>query len=211
MKIETLTVGPLEVNCYLLANPRRGWGLVIDPGDEAERLISRIKQLDFAPSAILLTHAHVDHIRGVSSLAAAFSCPVWLHPADHELYHSPANGLPPWLPAAENLPRPISAVPPNETGPAFSVLHTPGHSPGSCCFYFEEESVLFCGDTLFAGSVGRTDLPGGDQAQLLNSIRQQLLPLPPRTRVMPGHGPPTTIEEEKSNNPFLAQVSQPGL
>lgn len=207
MQIETIQVGPLEVNCHLVREFRTGVCLIIDPGDDSERIRERILEFNGRPAAILLTHGHVDHIRGVGILAETFSCPVWLHSADHPLYHSPANAVLPWLPAATDLP-PLQTGPPPQPGKlSFKTLHTPGHSPGSCCFHFPDQAILFCGDTLFAGSIGRTDLPGGNHQTLLASIQQTILRLPPATRLYSGHGPPTTIGEELENNPFLVNGS----
>ena len=206
MEVTNMPVGPLEVNCYLVWNPESKDGLIIDPGDDPEEIVDRVRELSIKPRAALLTHAHIDHIRGLGAVVAAFGCPAWVHAADLPLYRSPANALPPWLPAAEDLPAPADQPPACPKGLEFAVIHTPGHSPGSCCFHFAAAAVLFAGDTLFAGSVGRTDLPGGDQQTLLNSIRQRLLGLPPDTRVYCGHGPETTISREIAGNPFL----QPG-
>lgn len=198
-----LPVGLLGVNCYLVWDEHSSTGLVIDPGDEPERITGMIRQQGVTPRAILLTHAHVDHIRGVGGVAAAFAIPVWLHPADRPLYASPANALPPWLPAAEGLPAPCPELPALPELPV-RVLHTPGHTPGGVCYHLPAAGMLFTGDTLFQDSIGRTDLPGGDAAALLRSIRTQLLPLPPATRVCPGHGAETTLGAEAAANPYLA-------
>jgi glyoxylase-like metal-dependent hydrolase (beta-lactamase superfamily II) len=144
----------------------------------------------------------VDHIRGVGPVAAGFAIPVYISAADRRLYESPHNALLPWLAAAEGLPQSQDA-PVLLAGLGPAVISTPGHTPGSVCFHFAGAGVLFSGDTLFAGSVGRTDLPGGDSEALLSSIRSRLLVLPPGTSVLPGHGPPTTIGEETRTNPFL--------
>ena len=202
MEILTLPVGPLEVNCYLAYDPAGREALVIDPGDDAEHIVATVRENGLRPAGVLLTHAHVDHIRGVSGVVQQFGIPVMLHPDDESLYFSPANALLPWVPAATGLPQP-SSVPCGLDGLSFSVIATPGHTPGGVCFHFGEASVLFSGDTLFQASIGRTDLPGGDMQTLLTSIRERLLPLPPDTRVYPGHGPPTTIGREARSNPFL--------
>lgn len=202
MEILTLPVGPLQVNCYLVWERAGNSALIIDPGDDAAVVLATVREHDLRPAGVLLTHAHVDHIRGVSGVVEELGTPVMLHAADEALYFSPDNALPPWVPAATNLPRP-SVVANDLDGLAFAVIHTPGHTPGGVCYHFRDESVLFSGDTLFESSIGRTDLPGGDMPSLLSSIRQRLLPLSGDTRVYPGHGPPTTIGREARSNPFL--------
>lgn len=204
MHIETIPVGPLETNCYLVWDESSHQALLIDPGGDTDHLLELIRRHSLSLQAILLTHAHIDHILGVGQMAASLDCPVWLHPDDHPLYNSPVNALPPWLPPASGLPAPSKHAPSDINGLEFEILHTPGHTPGGCCFYFASAAALFAGDTLFAGSIGRTDLPGGDHATLLKSIRDILMPLPPATRVFPGHGPSTTIGQEKSGNIFVA-------
>lgn len=202
LSVRTLAVGALEVNCYLIGNGASGDGFVIDPGDEGDRIVKAVADAGFRPMAVLLTHAHVDHIRGVPRVASAFGIPVVLDRLDLKLYHSPANALNPWVPAARGLPETMSALPPAcNWGP--EILPTPGHSRGGRCFYFRDAGILFAGDTLFRGSVGRTDLPGADTQQLLHSIHETLMQLPDQTVVYPGHGPPTTIAEERHTNPFL--------
>ncbi len=202
MEIRTLPVGMLEVNCYLLWHPRTSHALILDPGDETDVILDAVRQLRLDVRGILLTHTHVDHIRGVGVVAVALGVPVWVHAADLPMYRSPLNALPPWLPAAADLPEPV-AQPPQVEGLPFTVIETPGHSPGGVCFYFAGAGVLFSGDTLFQGSVGRTDLPGGDAAALQCSLARLLRELPPETRVLPGHGPETTMAAEAASNPYL--------
>lgn len=202
INIETLSVGTLEVNCYLVWDPETGEGIVIDPGDEAEKVIAACEAQSVQPVAVYLTHAHVDHIRGVPGVARHFDIPVILDDADHGLYNSPDNALPPWIPRAENLPVPGNP-PAFRHFPEPTIIPTPGHTPGGVCLYFPQESILFTGDTLFAGSIGRTDFPGGNTDDLLTSIREQLLTLPENTRIYAGHGIPSTIGDEKRSNPFI--------
>jgi len=203
VRVETLQVGMLQVNCYLVWAEEAGKALIIDPGGDACRIEQALNAAGLEPVGILLTHAHVDHISAVGALTARFDLPVWVHADDCGLYLSPNNALPPWLPAASNLPPPAAALP-RAQGLAFDVIHTPGHTPGGVCYHFAAESMLFSGDTLFQQSIGRTDLPGGNMGALLESIAQTLLVLPPETRVLPGHGPETTIGMEKSGNPYVS-------
>jgi glyoxylase-like metal-dependent hydrolase (beta-lactamase superfamily II) len=174
----------------------------VDPGDDGAGIVAECRRRELVVRGVLLTHAHVDHIRGVGAVAAAFGCPVRLSPADLPLYRSPANALPPWLAAAVDLPAP-GTVPADLPGLAFEILETPGHTPGGGCYFFPEAGVVFTGDTLFAGAIGRADLPGGDHGALLRSIRDRLLPLPDATRVLPGHGAESTIGAERRQNPYL--------
>lgn len=203
MLMMPIAVGPIEENCYLVhvAGPRRLY--VIDPGADADRIVAAAKRFPaFDEAVVLLTHAHVDHISAVGEVARKLDVErVMLDPEDEELYRSPYNAIPPVLPAAEDLPETEDFSPSGD----FRVLRVPGHTRGGCAFLFEDDgrNVLFSGDTLFAGSVGRTDLPGGDWETLLDSIRRELLPLPPETRVFPGHGGETSIGEERQNNPYL--------
>ncbi|MDT8389039.1 MAG: MBL fold metallo-hydrolase [Lentisphaeria bacterium] len=202
LNIKTISVGVLEVSCYLVWEPESGEGLVIDPGDDAAAVIEAIRADGVKPAAVFLTHAHVDHIRGVPGIVNHFNIPVILHAGDHGLYHSPNNALLPWIPAAEKLPEP-GEMPAFSHLPAPRIIHTPGHTQGGVCLYFPTENILFTGDTLFAGSIGRTDFPGGDAEQLIQSIHIQLLTLPDSTIVYPGHGLSTTIGDEKAANPFI--------
>lgn len=197
MIVEQIAVGMLEVNCYIVGDETSRSALIVDPGDDGDWIVDRVRELGLTPTGVLLTHGHVDHIRGVSRVCEEFAIPVELSPDDHDLYHSPDNQLPPWLPAAKGLPEPAS-VPMDQGGLAFRVLLTPGHTPGGRSYYFPSARSVFTGDALFAGGIGRTDLPGGNEAQLMQSIQTVLFALPDDTVVYPGHGGPTTIGKEKA-------------
>lgn len=203
MRSYLVTVGPIGTNCYLvyLEDERRLF--IIDPGADAPKILSEAARFpDVARADILLTHAHVDHISAAGDVARELGIDsVMLDPADRELYRSPYNELLPFMPAPEDLPE----VRDFETDGLFTVLSVPGHTPGGCAFFFDHggSRALFCGDTLFSGSVGRSDLPGGDHETLINSIKTQLLTLPRLTPVFPGHGGGTTIGRELVNNPYL--------
>ena len=202
MKSRTLVVGPIGTNCHLVFDDRLRRLFVIDPGAEAERILDAAGKFPYDSARILLTHAHVDHIGAAGEVARKLGVEkVMLDPADRGLYASPENSIPPILFHPDDLPETTDF----ETDGAFRVLHVPGHSPGGSAFLFEdaEEKLLFCGDSLFAGSVGRTDLPGGDYGELIAAIKSELLVLPPETRVFPGHGGFTTIGDEKRENPYL--------
>lgn len=196
LQIKTITVGILAVNCYLVWSPASKQGYIIDPGDEPERIIAGVKEAKFKPQGILLTHGHVDHIRGVPEVAKTFKLPVYLHADDKPLYVSPDNAILPWLPAAENLPLIAEDLPMAE-GIEMQVIHTPGHTRGGLCYYFPEDKAIFTGDTLFKGNIGRTDLPGGDYDDIIQSIRYSLMTLPLETEAYPGHHDKTTIREEQ--------------
>ena len=195
----TIQVGPYEVNCSILADAGLAW--IVDPGQEAERIAAMLADRGLEPAAVLLTHAHFDHIGGVPGLQKAFpGLPVYVHPKDQPVLTHPMNQLPPDYPAI-GLPKNLAdATTLAERG--VRVIETPGHTPGGVCYYFPDEALLLSGDTLFAGSIGRTDLPGGDLPTLAESLKK-LANLPGDTLVVPGHGPHTTIAAEKRVNPFL--------
>lgn len=213
IRIVTLPVGPLQANCYLIADDGAGQAIVVDPGAEGERILAAASGL--AVARVLLTHGHFDHVGAVAALKEAAGAPVAMHPADGEMlaYASEAAELF----TGEPVPSPPPPDEPLEHAQRIvvgrieiEVRHTPGHSPGSVSLilYGPRESssapdAVFSGDTLFAGSVGRTDLPGGDQAALLRSIRRELLSLGDGCVVYPGHGPATTIGRERATNPWL--------
>lgn len=197
----TLVVGDIGVNCYLVPGPHSGNLYIIDPGDDAGDIIAAAERLDCrGETVILLTHAHVDHIGACGAVAKKLGISkVCVNSADAPLYSSPENHLLPYLPPAKNLP-PVMDYFPQED---FSVIETPGHTPGSVCLWFRDYNVLFTGDTLFQGSVGRTDLPGGDYDTLMHSIREKLLLLPEDLKIFPGHQSWSSIGREKNGNPFL--------
>jgi len=224
MERTTLQVGTFEVNCTILAEDGKAW--IVDPGSEADRILAALKEKRLAPAGILLTHAHFDHIGGIPGLQAAFpDLPVYVHPDDVPAFAHPMNQFPPDYPAigrpknlrseevkvkSEKLRNDLSLK--EEENPQLITLHsslftvtiipTPGHTPGGVCYYLPDDKLLLAGDTLFAGSVGRTDLPGGDMATLRRSL-EKLKALPPDTTVIPGHGMFTTIGDELDGNPFL--------
>lgn len=202
LRIQTFPVGLLAVNCYLVHAPGSTEALLIDPGDEAADLAAEIEGAGLTLRGILLTHGHFDHIGAVPGLVARYGVPVYIHPGDAGLYASPENCMPPWFAAVKGLPAPTDR-PPTAAGLSFAVLPTPGHSPGGVCYHFPEAGVAFTGDTLFAGSVGRTDFPGGNVANLMASIRGVLFRLPGETRIYPGHNGPSTIAAEQATNPFV--------
>jgi hydroxyacylglutathione hydrolase len=215
LQIESFTVGPFAEHPYLLACSETNHAILVDPGDSANDLWQAIINAGVDLQAIVLTHAHLDHVGAVEAIRARAHVPVYLHPADRQLLATVVlQGKMFGLPVAPVRPAERQFVHGDrlQVGKIeFKVLHTPGHSPGSVCLYAPSEKVLIAGDTLFEHSVGRTDLPGGDTQALIRSIQQQLWPLPADVRVYPGHGPVTTIGEEQRHNPFVgAQASWGG-
>jgi glyoxylase-like metal-dependent hydrolase (beta-lactamase superfamily II) len=205
--LETFPVGPLQCNCTILGDPATYEAMVIDPGEEISRIHRRLTELGLKLTQILITHAHIDHIGGALKLKRLTGAPILLNENDLPLLKI-MDEQAEWL--GVETPETESPDANLEEGqrvgldsfPA-QVLHTPGHTQGSVCLYFKPLQLLVAGDTLFAGSIGRTDLPGGDGRQILQSIHDRLLVLPEETAVLPGHGPMTTIGEEKQRNPFL--------
>ena len=205
MKVIPIPNGQFAENCYVVVDEARRACAIVDPGEEAELITQRVAVLDVTPVAIWLTHAHLDHVMGVARLKRETGAPVCLHPADRELYdHAVQQGLAFGIPVEPPPPpdRPFTHGEVVRVGDCvFTVRHAPGHSPGSVCLV--GDGVVFTGDVLFAGSVGRTDLPGGDFETLRKSIERELLVLPDSTIVYSGHGPETTIGQERRANPFL--------
>jgi hydroxyacylglutathione hydrolase len=211
MILETFPVGPLHCNCTILGDELTHEAVVVDPGDNLPEILSRLQKHGLTLRQIIVTHAHIDHVGGAASLKKVTGAPVFLNKNDLELLGAMEMQAG-WLgvPTPEVAPPDASADDRTRIGLATlpaEVIHTPGHTPGSICLLFSGQNLLFAGDTLFAGSIGRTDLPGGDGRQILRSLRERLLVLPDTTRVLPGHGPETTIGEERQSNPFL----QPGI
>ena len=214
MKIVPIPNGVFAENSYLVVDEPAVGGqcAVIDPGQEPGLILHKIEQAGARLTAIWLTHAHVDHVMGVAEIARKTAAPVWLHPADRPLYNATAAQAAAFgLAFEERLPAPDHELADGQKlevgGLSFDVRHAPGHSPGSVCL--AGHGVVFSGDVLFAGSIGRTDLPGGDFETLITSIERELLSLPDDTIVYSGHGPETTIGRERRTNPFLTRVRLP--
>ena len=206
MNIETRTTGYLEENCYFVSNPVTRQTVVIDPGDNAQQLIVRLRELNTTVVAYLLTHGHVDHVSAVAELSALFPAPIHLHPQDAAWCFTARNELPGFYVAPQKPKGPMVLVTESShlewAGTHWSVVETPGHTPGGVCWKLEEDNALFSGDTLFRGSAGRTDLSGGDPRALTKSLRK-LATLSDDLTVYPGHGDPTTIGHEKKHNYFM--------
>jgi glyoxylase-like metal-dependent hydrolase (beta-lactamase superfamily II) len=208
--IEIVPTGMIQTNCILLS-ASGGETLVIDPGADADHLDQLLQEKNRNVIGYPFTHGHYDHVCGIADLHAAHPAPCWMHPADLSWAFTSTNQNLPWYhqPDPGRLPDVQPAWKEDglfTIGPfCFQTLTVPGHSPGSVAFYFEEMDLLIGGDVLFQGSVGRTDLPGGDTSTLMKSLRK-LAKLPARTRVLPGHGPDTTLEAEHRSNPYLRQA-----
>jgi len=203
-----IPLGPLQTNCYVLAKENHTC-LIFDPGEEGEKLISFIQQQQLKPLAIILTHAHFDHIGAVDDIREKYNIPVYIHEQEAEWLVDPAlNGSSKYGMIKNISGKRADYLIAGEQEMtiadfSFQIFETPGHSPGSLSFYFAEANLVISGDALFKGSIGRTDLPGGNHQQLLNSIHEKLLVLPEETIVLPGHGASTTIGQEMDSNPFL--------
>jgi len=207
LAVRFLTVGAFAENSYVVGCPASGRAVLIDPGGEVPALLDVARELGLEIDAIWLTHAHLDHVLGLREAAAATGAPIWLHPEDRMLYDAaPQQG--------EAFGFPVEPLP--EVDESFAsgqrlqlgehtveVLFVPGHSPGHVAFWFPEAQIVVAGDVLFAGSIGRTDLPGGSYETLMRSIRQVIVPLGDDVRIFPGHGPPTEVGIERTSNPFL--------
>ena len=205
MRIHTITVGPFEMNCYLVVDEQAATCLLIDPGDEPQRIIRFIEENNYLPQRIINTHAHIDHARRVGDIQKYFDIPYYLGEGDLPLLKSLADQAKLFGLNTSDTPEISAFLKDGESfslgNIRFSLFHTPGHSPGSFCLY--TPGHVFVGDVLFRDSIGRTDLYGGSLETLLHSIRSKLFTLPDETIVYPGHGPTTTIGYEKQNNPFL--------
>ena len=207
MELKTVVVGPFEVNCYLYWDAASKDAVILDPGGDENLILEMVASSGSTPRAILLTHGHIDHIAAVGAVKEKLQIPLYIGQADQDLLVNPSDfvstfyGKPVHSPPADFLVTDEQLLTFGTI--ALRVLATPGHTLGGVCYLDEREGALFCGDTLFYGSVGRTDLPGGSDDQLLDSIRTKILTLPDEIVCLPGHGPKTTVGAERNNNPFL--------
>jgi hydroxyacylglutathione hydrolase len=204
---EVLPVGPLQCNCSLIGDEATREAMVIDPGDDIEDLLALIRKHNLQVKQIVITHAHIDHVGGAMKLRAATGAPILLNQNDYALLKM-LDVQAAWIGMAN--PGKVEIDDSLDAGESISagshsatILHTPGHTEGSICLYFAADKKLIGGDTLFAGSIGRTDLPGGSMQKIMRSLHDTVLALPDETVVVPGHGPLTTIGEERESNPFL--------
>jgi glyoxylase-like metal-dependent hydrolase (beta-lactamase superfamily II) len=206
MILEGITVGPFQENCYIVGD-ETGEGALIDPGDEAARIALAVEQTGLEVGSIILTHSHIDHVGAVAELADEYSCPVLLHAEAEEMLQAVPQQAAMMGVKFGRIPAVDRYIGSEETLEVGNLrlrsLYTPGHAPGHLAFYVESEGLVLSGDAVFAGSVGRVDLPGGSMEVLMKSIREDILPLPDETRLYPGHGPATTVGEERVSNPFL--------
>jgi len=200
-------VGPLQCNCSVIGDEKTHEAMVIDPGDQIEGILEILRQENLTLKQIVITHAHIDHVGGAMKLKADTGAPILMNQNDHALLkmldmQAAWVGMRP--PGNVQVDEAIGQGRVLKIGEISSnVIHTPGHTEGSICLYFPQEKKLIAGDTLFAGSIGRTDLPGGSMDKIMRSLHTQVLALPDETEVVPGHGPSTTIGEERETNPFL--------
>jgi hydroxyacylglutathione hydrolase len=209
MKIHTVVVGPVEVNCLIVTGNEKD-ALVIDPGSDPEQIIALLKKENLSVAGYALTHGHTDHVSALAQMYEAMPAPIAMHEADLSWAFEEINQLPPLYPPPAR-PSKIERILQdgdeiNAAGLRYEVIHTPGHTPGGICLYIPDEKILFSGDTLFAGSVGRTDLPGGD-SRILHSSLERIAQLPDDTAIFPGHGPATAMEREKQVNFFLQALA----
>ncbi len=200
-------VGPLQCNCSVIGDEKTHEAMVIDPGDQIEGILDILRQEKLTLKQIVITHAHIDHVGGAMKLKAATGAPILMNQNDYALLKM-LDMQAAWIgmrpPGDVQVDEAISQGRVLKVGEiSSSVIHTPGHTEGSICVYFPTEKKLIAGDTLFAGSIGRTDLPGGSMDKIMRSIHTQVLALPDDTEVVPGHGPVTTVGEERETNPFL--------
>ena len=206
---EILPVGPLQCNCSIIGDETTREAMVIDPGDEIEEILALVNKHKLKVKQIVITHAHIDHVGGAQKLRAATGAPIVLNQNDYALLKM-LDMQAAWVrmrsPGKVEIDHSVGHDEHLQTGSLnATVIHTPGHTEGSICLYFPAENKLIAGDTLFAGSIGRTDLPGGSFSKIINSLHERVLALPAETLVVPGHGPVTTIGEERESNPFLTK------
>lgn len=210
LEVKTVTVTGFQQNCRIAICTEKKEAVIVDPGGDAPQILKALEKSGATLAGVWLTHSHLDHCGGVAEILRKYPVELWAHPGEKffrqrvteicAMYGMPSEGM-------ENCPEPQHLISGGETlsvgNLSFAVLFTPGHSPGHVCFHHSESRTLLAGDTLFAGSIGRTDLPGGNGRQLLDSIESAILSLPDDTKVLPGHGPDTTVGVEREGNPFL--------
>lgn len=204
---EIIPVGPLQCNCSIIADETTREAMVIDPGDDIANILAIVQKHNLQVKQIVITHAHIDHVGGAMKLRQATGAPILLNQNDYALLKM-LDVQAAWLgmtnPGAVEIDHSLGDLDKVQAGSHIAqVMHTPGHTEGSICLYFPAEHKLIAGDTLFAGSIGRTDLPGGSFEKIIGSLKGKLLSLPDETVVIPGHGSITTIGEERESNPFL--------
>ncbi|HET8825697.1 MAG TPA: MBL fold metallo-hydrolase [Terriglobales bacterium] len=204
---EILPVGPLRCNCSIIGDETTRDAMVIDPGDDIADVLGIIQKHNLQVRQIVITHAHIDHVGGAMKLRQATSAPILMNQNDYALVKM-LDVQAAWLgmksPGQVEIDRSVGDADKVEAGPLVAnVIHTPGHTEGSVCLHFPAQQKLIAGDTLFAGSIGRTDLPGGSYDKIIRSLHEKVLALPDETLVVPGHGPLTTIGDERESNPFL--------
>lgn len=207
MTFDIVVVGNLGVNCFVLGCEQTGAGVIVDPGEDAKRILAQVAKRGLSIEKIINTHGHFDHIGANRSIKEATGAELLIHEADTGYLTRAKDVAVMYGLRAENSPAPdrclVDGMELTFGVCRMTVLHTPGHTPGGCCLYFPDEARVITGDTLFAESVGRTDLPGGSHETLMMSIKTKLLPLPDATLVYPGHGPESSIGHEKRYNPYL--------
>jgi len=208
-----LPVGPLQCNCSVIGDETTREAMVIDPGDDIEDIVAILDAHKLQVKQIVITHAHIDHVGGAMKLRARTGAPILLNQNDYALLKM-LDVQASWLgmrpPGAVEIESDLKHDQTLEAGAlAAKVIHTPGHTEGSVCLYFAPQKLLIAGDTLFARSIGRTDLPGGSFQKIMRSLHERVLSLPDETAVIPGHGPATTIGEEREENPFLNRQESP--
>jgi hydroxyacylglutathione hydrolase len=206
---EILRVGPLQCNCSVIGDETSHEAMVIDPGDDVHEVLDLIRKHNLQVKQIVITHAHIDHVGGAMKLRTATGAPILLNQNDYALLKM-LDAQAAWIgmpsPGKVDVDRSVTTGESVSAGSLTAdILHTPGHTEGSICLYFAADKKLIAGDTLFAGSIGRTDLPGGSMPKILHSLHDTVLALPDETLVVPGHGPLTTIGEERETNPFLTK------
>ena len=206
LELQQCVLGPVYTNCYIAKNKETGEALIIDPADSPSKIELKVNAMGTRPVAVLLTHGHFDHIMGVEAVREKYQIPVYACRQEEEMLREPSVNM------TDQMGKSCSIRPDvflddlqvfEAAGFSIQMIHTPGHTKGSCCYYLKEEGVLFSGDTLFCGSVGRTDFPGGSASQIRDSLHRLLAALPDDTSVYPGHDISTTIGYEKRYNPFV--------